>query len=143
MTTLDDAIAQLEEFGLDVGGVPVADGKVHRCNYQGERKRSGWYVLHQDVDLFYGSYGSWKVREEGFNIMRRNAAALDSNKYKQLKDEMMKKSRSSAGKPNERRRPKQQSEPSKSGKAAARRGQAHTWRGRVALLTVRDSTGRL
>jgi putative DNA primase/helicase len=91
MTTLDDAINQLEEFGLDIGGVPIADGRVHRCNYQGERKKSGWYVLHQDVDLFYGSYGSWKVREEGFSIMRRNAAALDSRKYQELKQDMLNK----------------------------------------------------
>ena len=92
MTTLDDAISQLEEFGLDIGGVPVADGRLHRCNYQGERKRSGWYVLHQDVDLFYGSYGSWKVREEGFSIMRRNAAPLGREKYDQIKQYRLNKS---------------------------------------------------
>ena len=93
MTTLDDALAQMEEFGLDVD-YPVADGNVHRCIYQQESrsKKSGWYVLHQNGDLYTGSFGSWKVREEGFKIMRRNSAAIDTNTAKKIKAEMFKRS---------------------------------------------------
>ena len=93
MTTLDDALAQMEEFGLDVE-YPIADGRIQRVTFQQESrsKKSGWYILHQSDDLFMGTYGSWKVREEGFKILRRNSAALETDRAKAIRVEMMKKS---------------------------------------------------
>lgn len=85
MTTLDDAIDQMQEFGLHVD-VPMADGKLHRCNYQTERKKSGWYVLHQNNDLFTGRFGCWKLGEEGFKIMPRNSTRLDTEKAREIRE---------------------------------------------------------
>lgn len=41
-----------------------ADGNIHRCNVEGDRrgKRNGWYVLHLD-GLAAGSFGSWRTGE--------------------------------------------------------------------------------
>lgn len=93
MTTLDDALAQMEEFGLDVD-YPIADGKIQRVTFQQESrsKKSGWYTLHKVEDLFSGTYGSWKVREEGFAIIRRNSAAIETDRAKKMRAEIVKRS---------------------------------------------------
>lgn len=86
MTSLDDAINQMVEFGLDVD-YPIIDGKVHKARYMGERRKSGWYVLHQFNNLYTGRYGSWKVDEEGRKIVNRVMIDIDKdelNRTKQL-----------------------------------------------------------
>lgn len=90
MTTLDDAVAQMMEFGLEVE-IPVADGNIKKCVFQQENrsKKSGWYVLHQMGDLFTGKYGSWKDGE-GHKITRRNGDALESDYSKQMRINMRK-----------------------------------------------------
>lgn len=103
MTSLDDATAQLIEFGLQVD-FPVADGKVHRVKYGMERKRSGWYVLHQSGALFGGSYGCWKVREEGFTISRRVGIGPDRDQIRAYKDKMRKLALKEAEEKRERQR---------------------------------------
>lgn len=102
MTSLDDATAQLIEFGLQVDA-PIADGRVHRVNYGSERKRSGWYVLHQVGALFGGSYGCWKVREEGFTISRRVGIGPEKAQIMAYKEKM----RKMALKENEERKERQ------------------------------------
>ena len=37
MTTLDDAVAQMMEFGLEVE-IPVADGNIKKCVFQQENR---------------------------------------------------------------------------------------------------------
>ena len=90
MTTLDDALSQMIEFGLEID-IPVADGNIHRCVFLQENrsKKSGWYVLHQMSDLFSGKYGSWKDGE-GYKIKRRNGDAIESNYLKQMRINMRK-----------------------------------------------------
>jgi putative DNA primase/helicase len=87
LTTLDDAIAQLMEFGLDVE-FPICDGRVHKARYSQEKRKSGWYSLYNKDGLVCGSYGSWKVRENGFKIMRRVGIERDSVELQRLKREM-------------------------------------------------------
>jgi|DEB0MinimDraft_10_1074344.scaffolds.fasta_scaffold02365_10 phage/plasmid primase-like uncharacterized protein len=76
MTTLEDATNQMLEFGLEVD-FPIVDGKVHKARYMGERRKSGWYVLHNFNNLFSGRYGSWKHSEEGRKIKKRVSVDID------------------------------------------------------------------
>jgi putative DNA primase/helicase len=68
MDSLDRAIDQMLGAGLQFkDGVPLVDGKVHRCGY-GKSKDRGWYVLHEmkldDGRLFItGAFGIWGMLE--------------------------------------------------------------------------------
>lgn len=62
MTTLDNALQQMQAYGLPPlpHGHPVDDGKIHRF---GPKKRS-WYVLHRfrtraGKDIVVGAFGTW------------------------------------------------------------------------------------
>ena len=88
MTTLDDAIAQMTEFGLMID-FPECDGSVKRARYLQERKKSGWYMMRIVDGLVCGTYGSWKVREEGFKIIRRvGSVGIDTKKLHELRENM-------------------------------------------------------
>ncbi|MCG7851761.1 MAG: toprim domain-containing protein [Methanosarcinaceae archaeon] len=88
MTTLDDAIAQMTEFGLMID-FPECDGRVKKARYLQEKRKSGWYMLHMHEGLVCGSYGSWKVREEGFKILRRvGSIDIDHKKLAKLREQM-------------------------------------------------------
>jgi putative DNA primase/helicase len=84
MTTLEDAINQMVEFGLDVD-VPIIDGKVHKSRYMGEKRKSGWYVIHNYRKLFSGRYGSWKVDEQGRKIIKRVSIDIDKKELEQAR----------------------------------------------------------
>ena len=90
MTTLEVAINQMTEFGLEVD-YPIVDGKVHKVKYMGERRKSGWYTLHTYQNLYTGMYGSWKYSEEGLKIKRRVSINADSNELKKIKKLMAEK----------------------------------------------------
>jgi len=51
-------------FGLQISGMAIADGEIHRvpdADARGRRNMSGWYVLSDLDGLLYGSFGSWKA----------------------------------------------------------------------------------
>jgi len=88
MTTLDDAIAQMIEFGLEVD-YPELDGRLKKARYLQERKKSGWYVLHMIDGFVCGMYGSYKLREEGFKIVRRvGDIHLDLKKIEAMREKI-------------------------------------------------------
>ena len=64
-----EAINQFTEAMREAGLLPInsiiADGKIHRCEVEGDKpgKTSGWYSLHLD-GLPAGAFGSWKTREQ-------------------------------------------------------------------------------
>lgn len=92
MTTLDDAISQMVAFGLDAQ-FPEVDGKIKRVKYLQERQKSGWYQLFPLESFVVGSFGSWKVRPEGFKIENRvGFAGFDQKKM----DDLMQKMRDDA-----------------------------------------------
>jgi len=84
MTSLDDAVNQMVEFGLDVD-IPVIDGKVHKARYMGEKRKSGWYVMHRFNNLFTGRYGSWKVDESGRKVVKRVSLDLDKKEFERAR----------------------------------------------------------
>lgn len=60
----------LQDCIYELYGVPVsiaADGKIHRfaTDMRKPNSKDGFYILHNDSDFSYGSYGSW--REDGFH----------------------------------------------------------------------------
>lgn len=67
----------LEDFGLDVDGGVIADGKIHRCRTQGDRKRrkTGWYVLYLD-NVPAGAYGDYRVSDEPTTWCAKSAHEL-------------------------------------------------------------------
>jgi putative DNA primase/helicase len=85
MTTLEDAINQMTEFGLDVD-YPIVDGKVHKAKYMGERRKSGWYVIHNQNNLFSGRYGSWKIDDTGRRISKRVSIDVDKKEISKAKE---------------------------------------------------------
>ncbi len=85
MTTLEDATNQMIEFGLDID-CPIVDGKVHKARYMGERRKSGWYALHNYNNLFSGRYGSWKVDDTGRKISKRVSIDIDKSEIKKAKE---------------------------------------------------------
>ena len=50
--------------GLATDATVIADGKIHRCYVEGDRrgKLNGWYVLHLD-GVAAGAFGSWRTGE--------------------------------------------------------------------------------
>lgn len=56
--------AAMRSAGLAPNASITSDGKIHRCNVEGDRrgKRNGWYVLHLD-GLAAGAFGSWRTGE--------------------------------------------------------------------------------
>jgi len=84
MTSLDDAVNQMVEFGLDVD-IPIIDGKVHKARYMGEKRKSGWYVMHRFNNLFTGRYGSWKVDESGRKVIKRVSLDLDKKEFERAR----------------------------------------------------------
>lgn len=89
-TTYRDAIAQIEEFGLEMGS-PVVDGRIHRCCYRDEKRSysSGYYKLkeiYKDGDtLVDGIFGAFRVDEKPFQIERRVDLGLNDAKFAKIK----------------------------------------------------------
>lgn len=52
----------LSSAGLNMLGIPTADGVLHRVSVNDDkgRKKSGWYILH-DGEFMSGAYGNWKT----------------------------------------------------------------------------------
>lgn len=90
MTSLEDAINQMVEFGLEID-MPITDGKLHKARYMGERRKSGWYAIHEYKNLFTGRYGSWKHSEEGRKIKRRVSVDLDNDEIRKFKKQLREK----------------------------------------------------
>jgi len=96
ITTLDDAEAQIQAFGLEPQLIEL-DGRYHRCVFAGEKrsKMSGYYKLKEvardDKILVDGIYGSFKVSERPIMIERRVELGLTSDKAQKIKAEYQKR----------------------------------------------------
>ena len=96
ITTLDDAEAQIIEFGLEPQIIEL-DGRYHRCQYSGEKRSdmSGYYKLKEvsrdDKILVDGIYGSFRISERSIPIERRVDLGLTSEKTKRIKAEYQKR----------------------------------------------------
>lgn len=96
ITTLNDAEAQIMEFGLEPQLIEL-DGRYHRCVFSGEKrsKMSGYYKLKEvsrgDNILVDGIYGSFKVSERPIMVERRVELGITSEKAKRIKEEYQKK----------------------------------------------------
>ena len=96
ITTLNDAEAQIMEFGLEPQLIEL-DGRYHRCVFSGEKrsKMSGYYKLKEvsrgDNILVDGIYGSFKVSERPIMVERRVELGITSEKAKRIKEEYQKR----------------------------------------------------
>jgi putative DNA primase/helicase len=57
--------AAIENFGLIIKGMPIADGRLRRCDVHGDRAGTlnGWYVLYGG-GIFVGVFGNWKTGQK-------------------------------------------------------------------------------
>jgi len=96
LTTLNDAEAQILEFGLEPQLIEL-DGRYHRCSYMGEKrsKMSGFYKLREiareDDILVDGIFGSFKVSERPFVTERRVDLNINKDKFEAIKANYAKK----------------------------------------------------
>lgn len=66
-------------FGLQITGMAIADGEIHRVpdgDARGRRNLSGWYVLSDLDGLLYGSFGSWKAGRGQQQWCNRDSGSL-------------------------------------------------------------------
>jgi hypothetical protein len=72
------AFAQaLTDAGLIVDGGVIADGRIHRCRTEGDRKRrkTGWYVLYLD-GVPAGAYGDYRLSDDATTWCAKGAHEL-------------------------------------------------------------------
>jgi phage/plasmid primase-like uncharacterized protein/RecA-family ATPase len=64
--SLSDLMAEMEQVGLIVKGLPIEDGEIHRVPVQGsKRKPDGWYALHRtDNGVYFANFGNWRTGEK-------------------------------------------------------------------------------
>jgi putative DNA primase/helicase len=90
ITTYEDAISQIAEFGLRVDA-PVVDGRIKRVCWGDEpmAKKSGFYKLKEiyrdGLHLIDGFYGSFKINERAFQLKRRVDFEIDRPELEKIK----------------------------------------------------------
>ena len=96
MASYSDVCLQLNDFGLEIPRDLII-GRLQRCRYLNERKKSGWYILHsfnvRDNMYYVGSYGSWKsetqkIKHDGSTLTdEENAILIEKSRQAQIEAE--------------------------------------------------------